>query len=116
MELKFLHFLREDGLRTNSIITYAGFLSAPEEMEDVELKLTINDNGDMEIEVENKHYYSEEELKQLEEQIKLINWDNGYEFINFVNLLGIETEPVYQLIGNRPSNLYAKHFNQLYNN
>jgi len=115
MDLKFLYFQREDGLKTNSIVTYAGCLSAPYEIEDVELKLTINDKGDMEIEVQNKHYYSNEELKEIESQLKLIDWDNGYDFINFFNLLGIELEPTYKLVGNRPSNLYVKSFNNLYN-
>lgn len=115
MELKFLYFQREDGLKTNSILTYAGYLSAPEEMEDVELLLTINDDGDIEIEIENKHYYTEDELKDIEEQIKLVDWENGYDFIDFVNLTGTELEPVYKLIGNRPSIYYAKYFNEEFN-
>jgi hypothetical protein len=115
MELKFLHFLREDGLRTNSIITYAGYLSAPYEMEDVELKLTVNDLGDVDIEIENQHYYSDDELKEIESQIKLIDWENGYEFIDFVNLLGVDLEPVYKLIGNRPSKKYVENYNNLKN-
>lgn len=94
--MKFKYFEREDGLKTNMIITYAGFLGAPEEMEDVELKLIINDDNEMEVEIENKHYYNDDEIQELNLHITQLNWENSFD-IDFVNLLGVEIEPTYKL-------------------
>ena len=49
-KIKFIHFEREGGdIKVKDLKIYAGCLGAPYEMEDIELHLTINDNGDIDI-------------------------------------------------------------------
>lgn len=95
---KFKYFKREDGVISSSIITYAGFLGAPFEMEDVELKLTIDENGDMLVDIENKHYFNELEIQEINKCIKSLDWSVEVDNIHFVNLLEDELSPIYKLI------------------
>lgn len=95
---KFKYFKREDGVISSSIITYAGFLGAPFEMEDVELRLTIDENSDMLVDIENKHYFNELEIQEINKCINSLDWTVEVDDIQFVNLLEDELSPIYKLI------------------
>lgn len=101
MEIKFKYFERiDEKLRTHEIVTYAGYLGSPEEMENIELRLTIDTYGDMNVSLENEHYYSEEELKDINYCIKNLDWEEPVEDILFINLLEDELIPPYRLFKN----------------
>jgi hypothetical protein len=98
MSVKFMYFERVDvKSRTHEIVTYAGYLGASEEMEDVELRLTIDTHGDMNVKLENDHYYNSEELNDINYCIESLNWSEPVEDILFVNLLEDDLTPPYKL-------------------
>ena len=109
-KIKFIHFEREGGdIKVKDLKIYAGCLGAPYEMEDIELHLTINDNGDIDILILNQEVYTKDELDDINFCLSEINWDNGYEVLHLYNLDGDpDLEPVYKIIGNRPSILFLE--------
>ena len=74
----------KDGFTTNTLQVLAGnFL--PEYLEDVELELTINKDGNIDISILNQHYYESSELKEINKYIKSVDWD-GWEFLTFFDI------------------------------
>ena len=98
MSVKFKYFERiDEKLRTHEIVTYAGYLGSPEEMENIELRLSIDTYGDMNVSLVNDHYYNEEELVDIKYCIENLDWIEPVEDILFVNLLEDDLIPPYRL-------------------
>lgn len=98
MSVRFKYFERVDGkFRTHEIVTYAGYLGAPEEMENVELRLTIDTFCNMNVTLENDHYYNQQELDDINYCIENLDWSEPTDDILFVNLLEDELIPPYKL-------------------
>ena len=85
-KIKFNHFVCEDGTTTDTINISLGNLNMNEYLDDVEVEMKIV-NGDIEFDILNKHYYDVEELKSIQDELLMINWDGGYEFFDLYNSL-----------------------------
>lgn len=98
-KIKFNHFVCEDGTTTDTINISLGNLNMNEYLDDVEVEMKIV-NGDIEFDILNKHYYDVEELKSIQDELLMINWDGGYEFFDLYNSLD---NKVYHMVGDRTS-------------
>jgi hypothetical protein len=85
--MKFLHFKRQDGTKVNSA-KIPGFQLYGEHYDDIDFKLTII-NEKIKIELIVDSYMTQDEIDDINEDIKhnKINWDNGYEFVDYYDLL-----------------------------
>jgi hypothetical protein len=101
-KIKFSHFEDSNDLKTNSIDIYLGNLNINEWLDDVEVTMEIVD-GEIKFTILNQQYYDKEELKDIYDELKKINWDNGYDFFDFID---INTNINYILIADRPSETF----------
>jgi len=99
-KINFLYFISLSNIKTYSIKTNLGFINMF--LEDVDSEMTIV-NGDIKFTILDQHYYTIEEIQDIELDLKHINWDNGYEFFDFYDT---QTGETYQLIGDRNSNTF----------
>lgn len=103
-KIKFKHFETDSGKISKSIQINLGSLNLNEWLDDVEVEMTIK-NDDIHFNILNKHYYDKGELKDLQYELKRINWDGGYEFFD---LLDIQTNETYFIIADRNSDMFNK--------
>jgi hypothetical protein len=101
-KIKFLYFENKEGNQVDSIKIYLGNLNINEWLDDVEVKMSIV-NGEVEFEILNQEYYDSIELKEIQKELKRINWDGGYEFIDFFN---IDDSSNYMLVGDKSSSTF----------
>ncbi len=101
-KIKFSHFEDSNSIKINSIDIYLGNLNINECLDDVESKMEIVD-GEIKFTILNQHYYDKEELKDIYNELKKINWDNGYDFFDFID---INTNISYILIADGPSETF----------
>ena len=98
--MKFLHFKNEFGNTTSSITTDLGILE--EVFDGVYVEMSII-NGKILFSVVNKDNYTEEELNQINSFTDSIDWDNGYEFFNFIDT---KTNIDYFIEANKNSKIF----------
>lgn len=101
-KIKFLYFESEDGKKVKSIQINIGNLNLNEWLDDIEAEMNII-NGDIEFTILNQHYYDKDELKGIQSELRNINWNGGYEFIDFIN---IQTNETYFLFGDKNSDIF----------
>ncbi len=101
-KIKFLYFESEDGKKVKSIQINIGNLNLNEWLDDIEAEMNII-NGDIEFTILNQHYYDKDELKGIQSELRNINWDGGYEFIDFID---IQTNETYFLFGDKNSDIF----------
>ena len=103
-KINFTHFEDSNGQKTNSIQIYLGDLNINEWLDDVEAEMTIV-NGQVQFTILNQHYYDKNELELIQDELKHINWDFGYEFFD---LHEIRNNSVWYLMGDRSSDTFNK--------
>lgn len=101
-KIKFSHFEDDNGNKVKSIQIYLGNLNINEWLDDVECEMEIVD-GDIKFTILNQQYYDKEELVDIQDELKHVDWDGGYDFIDFVD---INTNIAYWLIGDRTSDVF----------
>ena len=99
-KISFSHFLKSDGTKTNRAKIDAYQLGS-EDFDGIELELNIVD-GKINIDVFNKQDFSPSEIKEILKYLKSVDWDNGYEFIDYFD---INDSSEMNLIANKPSNI-----------
>lgn len=107
-KINFTHFDDGNGQKTDTIQIYLGNLNINEWLDDVEAEMKIV-NGDIQFTILNQHYYDKDELKAIQDELKHINWDYGYEFFD---LYDFRNGSIWYLIGDRNSDT----FNQINSN
>ena len=107
-KINFTHFDDGNGQKTDTIQIYLGNLNIDEWLDDVEAEMKIV-NGDIQFTILNQHYYDKDELKAIQDELKYINWDYGYEFFD---LHDFRNGSIWYLVGDRNSDT----FNQINSN
>lgn len=100
--MKFKYFQTESGEKVNSIRIYLGSLNINPFLDDVEVDMEIV-NGDIVFDILDKHYYDKEDINHIQNILKELDWENGYEYFN---LCDKNTNKDFYLVGDSNSEMY----------
>ena len=100
--MKFKYFQTESGEKVNSIRIYLGSLNINPFLDDVEVDMEIV-NGDIVFDILDKHYYDKEDINHIQNILKELDWENGYEYFN---LSDKNTNKDFYLVGDSNSEMY----------
>lgn len=107
MKMKFKHFERISDNTTKAVAITPGYQLYGEDMDDIDIKLTIDSNGDIQTEVVGPiiDFVGHDCTSELNDTIKSIpiNWENGYEYIDYFDIV---TKEKLELIGDWPSDTF----------
>ena len=100
--MKFKYFQTESGEKVNSIRIYLGSLNINPFLDDVEVDMEIV-NGDIVFDILDKHYYDKEDINHIQNTLKELDWENGYEYFN---LSDNNTNKDFYIVGDSNSEMY----------
>jgi hypothetical protein len=100
--MKFKYFQTEAGEKVNSIRIYLGSLNINPFLDDVEVDMEIV-NGDIVFDILDKHYYDKEDINHIQNTLKELDWENGYEYFN---LSDNNTNKDFYIVGDSNSEMY----------
>ena len=100
--MKFKYFQTETGEKVNSIRIYLGSLNIDPFLDDVEVDMKIV-KGDIIFDILDKHYYTKEDINDIQNILKELDWESGYEYFN---LRDKNTNKDFYIVGETNSGMY----------
>lgn len=105
MKFKYFENINNPNDTTDNVEIYISCLGMGfDHIADEMIKVSIDDQGGIGFEVLDPYeYLTDENKNDILEVLEKINWDNGYEFVDFIDE---NTKKEYALIGEEPSDVY----------